>query len=55
MKLVLLTALGIGGSTVVGAVISFREAGFPQNERRDLSFAAGIMLAAAIRTDSPGL
>lgn len=50
MKLVLLTALGIGGSTVVGAVIGFfvKRVSHKMNDAI-LSFAAGIMLAAAIQ------
>ncbi len=49
MELVLLTALGVGGATVVGAVIGFL---FRHISHRFsdivLSFAAGVMLAAAI-------
>ncbi len=49
MELVLLTALGVGGATVIGALIGF---GFRNISHRFsdivLSFAAGIMLAAAI-------
>ena len=49
MELVLLTALGVGGATVIGAVIGFL---FKQISHRFsdvvLSFAAGVMLAAAI-------
>lgn len=49
MRVILLTALGVGGATVVGAVIGF----FFHNVSHKindiiLSFAAGIMLAAAI-------
>lgn len=49
MKLVLLTALGVGGATIVGAVIGF----FFNNVSHKindviLSFAAGIMLAASV-------
>ena len=49
MRMVLLTALGIGGSTVIGAVIGF----FAKNvsnkvNDRIMGFAAGVMLAAAI-------
>ncbi len=49
MRMVLLTALGIGGSTVIGAVIGF----FVKNvsnkvNDRIMGFAAGVMLAAAI-------
>ena len=49
MELVLLTALGVGGATVVGAVIGFV---FKKVSHRFsdvvLSFAAGVMLAAAV-------
>ena len=49
MNLVLLTALGVGGATVIGAVIGFL---FREISQRFadivLSFAAGVMLAAAV-------
>ena len=49
MKLVLLTALGVGGATVIGAIIGFL---FKKISHKFsdivLSFAAGVMLAAAI-------
>lgn len=49
MKLVLLTALGVGGATVIGAVIGFL---FKKISHAFsdivLSFAAGVMLAAAV-------
>ena len=49
MELVLLTALGVGGATVVGARIGFS---FKKISHRFsdivLSFAAGVMLAAAV-------
>ncbi len=49
MKLVLLTALGVGGATMAGAVIGFA---FKKLSHRFsdivLSFAAGVMLAAAV-------
>ena len=49
MKLVLLTALGVGGATVIGALIGFI---FKKMSHRFsdivLSFAAGVMLAAAV-------
>jgi len=49
MNLVLLTAIGVGGATVVGAVIGFL---FKKISHRFsdivLSFAAGVMLAAAV-------
>ncbi|MBO5247981.1 MAG: ZIP family metal transporter [Clostridia bacterium] len=49
MKMVLLTALGVGGATAVGAIIGFV---FKKISHRFsdivLSFAAGVMLAAAV-------
>lgn len=49
MKLVLLTALGVGGATVFGALIGFT---FKKISHKFsdivLSFAAGVMLAAAV-------
>ena len=49
MEMVLLTALGVGGATVIGAVIGFV---FKKASHRFsdivLSFAAGVMLAAAV-------
>ena len=49
MELVLLTALGVGGATVVGSLIGFI---FKKISHRFsdivLSFAAGVMLAAAV-------
>lgn len=49
MKLVLLTALGVGGATVLGALIGFI---FKKTSQKFsdivLSFASGVMLAAAI-------
>ena len=49
MELVLLTALGVGGATVVGALIGFLFKGI-SHKFSDivLAFAAGIMLAAAV-------
>ena len=49
MPIVLLTALGVGGATVIGAVIGFIFKGI-SHKFSDivLSFAAGVMLAAAI-------
>lgn len=49
MTMVLLTALGVGGATVIGAVIGFIFKNI-SHKFSDivLSFAAGIMLAAAI-------
>lgn len=49
MELVLLTALGVGGATVIGALIGFI---FKKMSHRFsdiiLSFAAGVMLSAAV-------
>lgn len=49
MKMVLLTALGVGGATMIGAVIGFA---FKKVSHKFsdivLSFAAGVMLAAAV-------
>ena len=49
MKIVLLTALGVGGATLLGSVIGFS---FKNISHRFsdivLSFAAGVMLAAAV-------
>ncbi|MBE5922139.1 MAG: ZIP family metal transporter [Lachnospiraceae bacterium] len=49
MQIVLLTALGVGGASVIGAIIGFL---FKQQSHRFsdivLSFAAGVMLAAAV-------
>ena len=49
MEMVLLTALGVGGATVIGAVIGFLFKNL-SHKFSDivLSFAAGVMLAAAI-------
>ena len=49
MEMVLLTALGVGGATVFGAVIGFIFKGF-SHKFSDivLSFAAGVMLSAAV-------
>ena len=49
MEMVILTALGVGGATVVGAVIGFLFKGL-SHKFSDiiLSFAAGVMLAAAV-------
>ena len=49
MIMVLLTALGVGGATVIGAVIGFLFKN-PSHKFNDviLSFAAGVMLAAAV-------
>ena len=49
MELVLLTALGVGGATVIGALIGFLFKGI-SHKFSDivLAFAAGVMLAAAV-------
>ena len=49
MDMVLLTALGVGGATVIGAAIGFifKKATHKFSDIV-LAFAAGIMLAAAI-------
>ncbi len=49
MKLVLLTALGVGGATVLGALtgFAFRKLSHKHSDII-LSFAAGVMLAAAV-------
>ncbi len=49
MELVLLTALGVGGATVIGAVIGFAFKKISHSfSDIVLSFAAGVMLAAAV-------
>ena len=49
MELVLLTALGVGGATIIGSLIGFV---FKKVSHKFsdivLSFAAGVMLAAAV-------
>ena len=49
MELVLLTALGVGGATVIGALIGFIFKNI-SHKFSDivLAFAAGVMLAAAV-------
>ena len=49
MELVLLTALGVGGATVIGALVGFAFKNI-SHKFSDiiLSFAAGVMLAAAV-------
>lgn len=49
MEMVVLTALGVGGATVIGAVIGFLCKGL-SHKFSDivLAFAAGVMLAAAV-------
>ena len=49
MEMVLLTALGVGGATVIGALIGFAFKNISHKfSDLVLSFAAGVMLAAAI-------
>lgn len=49
MELVLLTALGVGGATVIGALIGFACKNITHKfSDIVLSFAAGVMLAAAV-------
>ncbi|MBQ8576676.1 MAG: ZIP family metal transporter [Clostridia bacterium] len=49
MEMVLLTALGVGGATVLGAVIGFLFKGISHRfSDIVLSFAAGVMLSAAV-------
>ncbi len=49
MELVILTALGVGGATVIGAAIGFLTKRFSHTfSDAVLSFAAGVMLAAAV-------
>ena len=49
MELVLLTALGVGGATVIGALIGFLFKGLSHKfSNLIVSFAAGIMLSAAV-------
>ena len=49
MELVLLTALGVGGATVIGALIGFLAKSLTHKfSDIVLSFAAGVMLAAAV-------
>lgn len=49
MEAVLLTALGVGGATVIGALIGFFLKGLTHRfSDIVLSFAAGVMLAAAV-------
>lgn len=49
MELIALTALGIGGATVFGAVLGFLFPGFSHKANDTvMGFAAGVMLAAAV-------
>ena len=49
MTMVLLTAIGVGGATIIGAVIGFLFQNI-SHKFSDivLSFAAGVMLSAAV-------
>lgn len=49
MQIVLLTALGVGGATVIGALLGFLFKHIPHRYNdMILSFAAGVMLAASV-------
>ena len=49
MRLVLLTALGVGGATVIGAILGFAFKKITHSfSDMVLAFAAGVMLAAAV-------
>jgi len=49
MLLVLITAIGVGGATVIGALIGFMFRNISQKYNNAiLGFAAGVMLAAAV-------
>ena len=49
MEMVLLTALGVGGATVIGAILGFIFKKISHTfSDIVLSFAAGVMLAAAV-------
>lgn len=49
MQIVLMTALGVGGATIVGALIGFGVKRIPHRfNDAILGFAAGVMLAAAV-------
>ena len=49
MKLVLLTALGVGGATIFGTILGFLFKNISHKfSDMILSFAAGVMLAAAV-------
>ena len=49
MKLVLLTALGVGGATIIGSLVGFAFKDLTHKfSDLVLSFAAGIMLAASV-------
>ena len=49
MRLVALTALGIGGATVAGAILGFLFPSFSHRAKDAvMGFAAGIMMAASV-------
>lgn len=49
MQIIFMTALGVGGATMIGAVIGFIFKGISQKfSDAVLSFAAGVMLAASV-------
>ena len=49
MSIVFLTALGVGGATVFGAVIGYIFKGFAEKSKNTvLSFAAGVMLSSSV-------
>ena len=49
MQVVILTAFGVGGATVLGALLGFLFKNIPHKWNDGvLGFAAGIMLAAAV-------
>ena len=49
MRLTLLTALAVGSSTVIGALLGFLFKSIPRKfNDAILGFAAGVMLAAAV-------
>ena len=49
MQLALITALGVGGATIIGVIVGFLFQKIPHKfNDAILGFAAGIMLAAAV-------
>ena len=55
MQQVLVTALGVGGATVLGSLLGFAIKRIPHKfNDMILSFAAGVMLAAAILGTASG-
>ena len=49
MQLVVITALGVGSATILGALIGFLVGNIPHKwNDAILGFAAGVMLAAAV-------